>query len=72
MDIKAQITEAVEKITKDEALQAQFKKDPVKAVEKVLGVDLPDDLMQKVVVGVKGKLTADNLSGAVDQLKKLF
>lgn len=72
MDIKEKITEAVEKITKDEALRAQFQKDPVKAVEKVLGVDLPDDLMEKVVAGVKGKMTADNLSGAMDQLKKLF
>lgn len=72
MDIKEKITEAVEKITKDEALRAQFQKDPVKAVEKVLGVDLPDDLVEKVVAGVKGKMTADNLSGAVDQLKKLF
>lgn len=72
MDIKAQITAVVEKITGDEALQAQFKKDPVKAVEKVLGVDLPDDLVEKVVAGVKSKMTVDNLSGAVDQLKKLF
>lgn len=72
MDIKEQISKVVEKITKDEALRTQFTKDPVKAVEKVLGVDLPDDLVQKVVVGVKGKLTADSVSGAVDQLKKLF
>lgn len=72
MDIKEKITEAVEKITKDEALRAQFQKDPVKAVEKVLGVDLPDDLMEKVVAGVKGKMTLDGVSGAVDQLKKLF
>ena len=72
MDIKEQITKAAEKIAKDEGLRTQFAKDPIKAVEKVLGVDLPDDLVQKVVVGVKGKLTADNLSGAVDQLKKLF
>ncbi len=72
MDIKEQISKVVEKITKDETLRTQFTKDPVKAVEKVLGVDLPDDLVQKVVVGVKGKLTADNVSGAMDQLKKLF
>ena len=72
MDIKEQITAVVEKVTKDEALRELFKKDPVKAVEKVLGVDLPDDLVEKVVAGVKGKMTADNLSGAVDQLKKLF
>ncbi|MBQ2937084.1 MAG: hypothetical protein IJD96_12690 [Lachnospiraceae bacterium] len=72
MDIKEKITEAVEKITKDKALQQQFKDEPVKALEKVLGVDLPDDIMEQVVQGVKAKLTADKLSDAADVLKKLF
>lgn len=72
MDIKAKITEAVEKIAKDKALQEQFKDEPVKALEKVLGVDLPDDIMEQVVQGVKAKLTADKLSDAADALKKLF
>ena len=39
-DIKDQITKVVDKVTKDEKLMDQFKKDPVKAVESVLGVDL--------------------------------
>ncbi len=72
MDIKEKITEAVEKIAKDKALQEQFKDEPVKALEKVLGVDLPDDIMEQVVQGVKAKLTADKLSDAADALKKLF
>lgn len=72
MDIKAQITAVVEKITKDQKLQEQFKKEPVKAVEQVLGVDLPDDVINKIVDGVKAKLTADKASGVVDSLKKLF
>ncbi|MCH5339252.1 MAG: hypothetical protein J1E03_10760 [Acetatifactor sp.] len=72
MDIKAQITAVVEKITKDPKLQEQFKKEPVKAVEQVLGVDLPDDVINKIVDGVKAKLTADKASGVVDSLKKLF
>lgn len=72
MDIKAQITTVVEKITKDQKLQDQFKKEPVKAVEQVLGVDLPDDVINKIVDGVKAKLTADKASGVVDSLKKLF
>ena len=42
------------------------------AVEKLLGVDLPDDIVDQVVKGVKGKMTADKLGGAVDALKKLF
>ena len=72
MDIKAQITTAVEKISKDQALQEQFKKDPVKAVEQVLGVDLPDDVLNKVVDGVKAKLSYDKAADVVDSLKKLF
>ena len=72
MDIKAQSTTAVEKITKDKELQELFKKDPVKAVEKVLGVDLPDDVVNKVVDGVKAKLSVDKAAGVVDSLKKLF
>ena len=71
-DIKEKIEELAEKIIKDTALQAQFKKDPVKAVEKLLGVDLPDEVIEKVVAGVKAKVSLDDLSGAVDALKKLF
>ena len=72
MDIKAKIEEAVGKITKDASLKAEFQKDPIKAVEKVLGVDLPDDAVQKVVTGVKAKLAGDKLSGVADKLKGLF
>jgi len=72
MDIKAKITEIVEKIKGNSDLQAQFKKDPVKAVESLLGVDLPDDIIEKVVDGVKAKMTADKLSDGLGALKKLF
>ena len=72
MDIKEQIESIVEKLQKDKALQAQFKKDPVKAVDKLLGVDLPDDMVEKVVAGVKAKLSLDDVSGIVGNLKKFL
>ena len=72
MDIKAKITELVEKIKTDKTLQAQLKEDPIKAVESLLGVDLPDDMIEKIVDGVKAKLTADKLSDGLGALKKLF
>ena len=72
MDIKEQIEGIVEKLQADKALQAQFKKDPVKAVEKLLGVDLPDDMIEKVVAGVKAKLSLDDVSGIVGNLKKFL
>lgn len=72
MDIKEQVTKAVEKITKDKNLQEQFKTDPVKALESILGVDLPDEIVDQVIKGVKAKLTTDKVSDAVDSLKGLF
>ncbi len=63
MDVKAKIEELVKKIQSDEALQAQFKEDPVKAVEGLVGVDLPDDTVQAVVTGVKAKLNLNALGG---------
>lgn len=72
MDIKEQINKIVEAVTKDDDLKNQFAKDPVKAVEKVIGVDLPDDVIKKVIDGVKGKITLDKISGVADSIKKLF
>lgn len=71
-DIKEIISDAVEKISKDEKLQKQFMSDPVKALEKLLNVDLPDELIEKVVDGIKAKITVDKLSDAAGLLKKLF
>lgn len=52
-DIKDKVKEVVEKIQKDPALLAEFQKDPVKTVEKIVGMDLPDELIEKVVEGIK-------------------
>lgn len=72
MDIKEQITQVIERVAKDDGLRNEFQKDPIKAVEQVLGVDLPDEAIEKIIQGVKAKLTADKVAGAVDSLKKLF
>lgn len=72
MEIKEYISEVIERVTQDGALRTQFQTDPIKAVEQVLGVDLPEEALEKIVQGVKAKLSADQLSGAVDALKKLF
>jgi len=72
MDVKEKIQELFEKISEDKELQKLFKEDPVKAVEKVTGLDLPDDMIDTVIDGVKAKLTLDKVSGLADGLKKLF
>ena len=70
--VKEYIEKVIERLTKDDDLMDLFKKDPVKALEKVLGVDLPDDVINGVVAGVKAKLASDKISGALGALKKLF
>ena len=65
-------TKETQIIKEDEKLQEQFKKEPVKAVESLLGIDLPDDMIEKVVDGVKAKIKLDQASDALGMLKKLF
>lgn len=62
MDIKAKIEELVEKIKSDKALQAKFKDDPIAAVEELIGVDLPNDQIEKIVDGIKAKISVDDIS----------
>lgn len=69
MDIKAKIEELTSKVQKDPSMMANFQKNPVKTVESLLGVDLPDDQIQKVVDGIKAKISVDKLG---DTLGGLF
>ena len=61
MDIKAKINELVEKIKGDKNLLASFKADPVKTIEKLIGIDLPDDKIEQVVDGIKAKIAIDDI-----------
>jgi len=72
IDIKAKIEEMVGKIKADEDLQAKFKADPVKAVEGLLGIDLPDETIQKIISGVKTKLGLDKITDGLGALGGLF
>ncbi len=72
MDIKEQISKMVEEVSKNPGMKEQFEKEPVKVIEKVIGIDLPDDVVTKIIDGVKAKLTMDNVSKAADALKGLF
>ena len=69
MDIKAKIDEVVNKVKSDSSFADKFKSEPVKAVEDVIGVDLPDDAVKNIVEGVKAKI---NVGGVVDKLGGLF
>lgn len=72
MDIKEQITRIAEEISSNPNMKEQFEKEPVKVIEKVIGIDLPDDVVMKIIDGVKAQLTIDNVSKAADTFRGIF
>ena len=56
MDIKVKATELVEKIKSNPAMLERFKSEPVKVIEELVGIDLPDDQIKQVADLVKAKI----------------
>lgn len=71
-DVKKAVEEAVKKLEANPELLKKFDKEPVKALEGILGVDLPDDKVQPLIDGIKAKLDLNSLSGKLGGLGKLF
>ena len=71
-DVKKTVNELVEKIQKNPKLLQQFKTEPVKVIETLIGMDLPDDQIEKVVELVKAKLDMDKVSDMLGGLGGLF
>lgn len=68
MDIKAKVEELVEKIKNDPKLLSNFKENPVAVVEKLIGIDLPDDQINKVVEMIKAKIDLDKVGSLLGGL----
>lgn len=72
MDIKEKIESVVKKLLDDKKLLEKFEKNPVKVIEELLGVDLPDDLVEKIIDGVKAKISLEKVGDALEALSGLF
>lgn len=70
-NLKEKIEEIVEKIKKDEDFAKKFKEEPVKALEEVIGIDLPDDKINEIITVVKKKINLDD-SKILGKIKNLF
>ncbi len=68
MNLKKVVKNLIEEIQKDGKLGEQFEKEPVKVIESVVGKDLPDDVVEKIVVAVKANVNMDKATDAVDML----
>lgn len=72
MDIKEKIEEIVDKIKNDKDFEKEFKSNPVKAVEKIVGVDLPDDKIESLVDGIKAKVSVDDVKDKIGDIFDKF
>lgn len=68
MDIKSKIDELVNKVKNDKDFGKKFKDNPTKAVEEVLGIDLPDEQINKIIDGIKAKISIDDITGKLGGL----
>ena len=62
MDIQKIINDVIAKLKADDNLLEKFKTNPVKVLEDLIGIDLPDDKFNGVIDGIKAKLNLDDLA----------
>ena len=72
MDIKEKIEAVVKKLMADKNLMEKFQKNPAKVIEELLGVDLPNDLVNNIIEGVKAKISLEKVGDALGALSGLF
>lgn len=68
MDIQKIINDAIAKLKADDNLLENFKNNPTKVLEKLVGVDLPDDKIDAVVKGIMAKLNIDDLAEKAESI----
>ena len=72
MDIQKLIAQAVKVLTENEDMIRAFNKNPGKTLEKILGMDLPDEQINAIVAGVKAKMGLDDAMEMAGKLMGLF
>ena len=72
MDIKEKIEKAAKKLLENPALLKKFEKEPVKVIEELIGVDLPDDLVNQLIDGIKARIAAEKVGDTLKGLGKRF
>ena len=72
INIKEKVEELVQKIQSDKDILDKFQADPIATLEELVGIDLPNEQLEKLVEGIKAKLTIDKVSGALGGLGNLL
>lgn len=72
MDIKKKAEELLEKIQKNPALLKEFQQNPIKVVEQIIGMDLPDDQIKQLAELIKAKIDLDKAGDLLKGIGGLF
>ena len=71
-DIKELIDKVMDKLEEKGITLEKFSENPVKILEDILGVDLPDEKLDALIDGIKLKLGADKAKDILGALGGLF
>ena len=72
MDIKKMAEELVEKIQENPKLLSRFRTEPVKVIEELTGLDLPDAEIEKLAQLIKTKIDLDKAGDLLKGIGGLF
>ncbi len=74
--LKAKIDEIVKKIKEDKDFAKKFKENPTQTIEETLGIDVPEEQVEKVIDAVKAQLSNEKIIDGVkdfgNTIKGLF
>ncbi len=70
--IKKKVEEIVNKIKSDKDIAAKFQAEPVKTIEGLIGMDLPDAQVEKIIEAVKAKINIDKVGDLLGGIGGLF
>lgn len=72
LDLKGKVDEACKRLQSEPALLKKFESDPIKVVETLFNVDLPNEQLKPLVSAIQAKLATSDLGDKLKDLKKLF
>ena len=71
-EIKGKIETVAANLNKNKELRKQFDTNPTAVIEEIIGVDLPDEIVNQIVAGIRAKLAQDKLGCMLSGLGQIL